>query len=259
MKKIKSLLILIVLFTIFVASVNAQALDNWVFGGNARINTISTSPTAATSMVNTLEGSSSISDSNGNLLFYTDGTNVWNRTNAIMPSVIPATGKLMGSSSSTTSSLIVPCDCNKYFIFTTDSTEHQYQNGLRYSVVDMNAPSGSGNGDVTSANNLLLPRSSEKIAAVAAPPSAGGGFWVVAHEIGTNRFFSYRIQANGNCTINPQSELNRISSVGKVFLGGGGNPSANFGQGEMKISPDGGKIAVAGTGWGNGSFIEVFR
>ena len=71
--------------------------------------------------INSGEGSSSISDSNGQLLFYTDGVTVWDKNNAVMQN---GTG-LMGNGSSTQSALIVPCTCDKYFIFTTDAAENQ--------------------------------------------------------------------------------------------------------------------------------------
>jgi hypothetical protein len=152
--------------------------------------------------------------------------------------------------SSTHSALIVPCTCNKYFIFTTDAAENQYANGLRYSVVDMMS---GATGDVVSKNTILLPKASEKIAGVRA---VGGGFWVVAHTIGDNRFFSYRVTADGDCKLNPQSA--RISAVGSNYLGG----TANFGQGQMKISPDGKFLAHAGLTYSIGapqSFVELFQ
>lgn len=154
---------------------------------------------------------------------------------------------LMGNSSSTHSALIVPCSCEKYFIFTTDAAENQYNNGLRYSVVDMTLNGGLGT--VTSQNNLLLPKASEKIAGI----SYGNGFWVVGHEMGTNRFFSYNITANSDCKLNPQAA--RISSVGAIYSGG----TAGFGQGQMKISPDGKLLAHAGLSYGPGSFVELFQ
>ena len=232
------------ILTVSVCPIHAQnAANNWISGRGFRIQfTPGPTPTALTT-INTGEGSSSISDSNGNLLFYTDGITVWNKNNLTMTN---GTG-LFGNSSSTHSALIVPCSCEKYFIFTTDAAETQYNNGLRYSVVDM-AQSG-GLGAVTSKNNLLLPKASEKVAGV----SYGNGFWVVGHEMGTNRFFSYNIVANSDCQLNPQAA--RISAVGATYSGG----TAGFGQGQMKISPDGKRLAHAGLSYGPGSFVELFQ
>jgi hypothetical protein len=63
---------------------------HWYFGNGAGlifdVSSGTVSPTsAAASTINTNEGCSSISDSNGNLLLYTDGRNVWDKNYQIMP------------------------------------------------------------------------------------------------------------------------------------------------------------------------------
>jgi hypothetical protein len=254
MKKITKVLFCLVIWAMLICSINAQnAAKNWFFGIRARINFNGGTPTAM--FVNTIatgEGSSSISDSNGNLLFYTDGVTVWDKNNSQMPNGFG----LFGNSSSTHSALIVPCNCNKYFIFTTDAAENQYNNGLRYSVVDMSGNNGLG--DVTSKNNPLLTpaviaRGSEKIAGIS---DGNGGFWVVGHTMGDNRFFSYHVLAGSNCTLNPQSDVTtKVSAVGSNYTGG----NAGFGQGQMKISPDGTRLAVAGLNSIGTSFVELFQ
>lgn len=163
--------------------------DNWFFGTNAWISFPQGggAPIAKSGgLLSTNEGSSSISDSSGNLLFYTDGVTVWNKNHQVMSN---GTG-LNGNSSSTHSALIVPCSCDKYLIFTTDAAEKDNKLGLRYSLVDMTK--NNGNGDVVGSKNVLLVApASEKIAAVR--DSAGTGFWVVGHGVGNNRFLSYHI------------------------------------------------------------------
>ncbi|MHA7943319.1 hypothetical protein ACJOV8_009625 [Formosa sp. 3Alg 14/1] len=60
---------------------------NWYFGEYAGINfNSSTNDVTAilNGQLNTKEGSSSISDANGNLLFYTDGITVYNKNHDIM-------------------------------------------------------------------------------------------------------------------------------------------------------------------------------
>jgi hypothetical protein len=222
-----------------------KAANNWYFGNHARINFNSGVPTATTvTTINTGEGCSAISDSNGNLLFYTDGMTVWDKNDA------PMTGGsgLDGDKSSTHSALIVPCSCDKYFIFTTDSTEHHYAKGLRYSIVDMTQNGGLG--AVTSKNNILLPNASEKVAGVA---DGSGGFWVAAHEMGNTSFYSYHIVAGSDCTLDPKLAI--ISKVGSSLSGGTGD----YGQGQMKFSPDGKWLAHAGLTYGPGSFVELFQ
>ncbi len=121
-------------------AVYSQRGNNWVFGGNAWINFSTTAPTAGTSAMNQQEGSSSISDLNGNLLFYSDGVTVWNAQHQVMPN---GTG-LPGHFSSTQSSMIVPFpgDLKRYYLFTMDVIGGS--NGLSYSVVNMDLDNGKG-------------------------------------------------------------------------------------------------------------------
>src|SRR5690349_6497672 len=58
----------------------------------------------AEGMIHTDEGSSAVSDSNGNLLFYTDGDTVWDRNHNMMPNGY----NLKGAYTSTQAALITP-------------------------------------------------------------------------------------------------------------------------------------------------------
>jgi hypothetical protein len=236
------------ILAISVCTINAQnAAKNWIFGQGAWID-FNNGPTAkAVTTINTIEGSSSISNSSGQLLFYTDGRTVWDKNNNPMPHGFG----LKGSTSSTHSALIVPCSCDKYLVLTTGDAEHQYADGLQYSVVDINAPSNPGLGDVVTKNVPLLSNASEKVSGVR--DASGAGLWVVGHEMGTNKFFSYHIVAGNDCSLNPQAAI--ISPVGAVYSGG----TAGFGQGQMKFSPDGKFLAHAGLSYGPGSFVELFQ
>lgn len=170
----------------FLGFAQAEA-SHWYFGNGAGIifdlntDTVSVT-TAAQNTINTSEGCSSIADFNGNLLFYTDGRNVWDKNHNIMPNAnYNADTGLMGDPSSTSSGLIVPKPGNpdQYYIFTVDEPHHQnafafpnqgpadqsgnsvpnydssgsvpnaddgFNNGLAYSLVDLSL--NSGNGDV---------------------------------------------------------------------------------------------------------------
>ena len=79
----------------------------WYFGQNAglQFDADAGTVTAITNgQLSTLEGCTSISDTDGNLLFYSDGRTVWNRNHQVMQN---GTG-LRGDESSTSSGLIVP-------------------------------------------------------------------------------------------------------------------------------------------------------
>ncbi len=262
-----TLLALVVLLPITAAQAQHEA-DNWIFGNNAGLTFSSTGPGPfnGTPQMTTQEGSSSISDQNGNLLFYTDGTKVWNKNHQLMPYSVNS--NLHGGGSSTQSALIVPwpdSECQRYFIFTVDqmgtsSTVPKNQK-LYYAVVDMQATTGSGLGDVTS-NTFLKDWVSEKLAAV--KDSSGTGFWVVAHGFhqpdATNpnppenkEFYAYHITSATTATnlfsANPPPPV--ISTAGTAHQTGSYQPSS----GQMKISPDGKLIACAV----NTGFVELLN
>ena len=138
----------------------AQGENNqWCFGNLCGLDFNSGSPVAFNSQVNTTEGSASIADASGNLLFYTDGITVWNQNHVAMPN---GTG-LSGGISSTQSAVIVqqPQTPGIYYIFTT--AEAQGAQGFCYSIVDMSLQAGLG--DVTTKNVQLFTPSAEKVCA----------------------------------------------------------------------------------------------
>ena len=175
--------------------------SHWYFGNGAGLifdtNTDTVSPTsAASSTINTNEGCSSISDSNGNLLFYTDGRNVWDKNHQIMSNANYNNGNgLLGDPSSTSSGLIIPRPGNpdNYYVFTVDEPHHNnawaypnqgpadvngntisqyddpgggggsvpngddgFNNGLNYSLVDLTMNGGNGDVVSTEKNRPLL-------------------------------------------------------------------------------------------------------
>lgn len=128
MKKILTLLIFSTTFAVFPQGEAA----NWFFGNGAGLNfdvaTGNVTPsTDAMTTISTNEGCSSISDSNGNLLFYTDGRTVWDANHQIMPNANYNSGTgLLGDPSSTSSGVIVPHpgNPNLFYIFTVDEPHH---------------------------------------------------------------------------------------------------------------------------------------
>ena len=119
--------------------------QNWAFGNGAGL-TFPTNPTArptATPIfpMNTDEGCTSISDQNGNLIFYTNGVAIWE---GITGTNIQVYNQLMGDISSTQSAIIVPDpnDSNQYYILTTDGSSglapHNHFDGILMNVSDAN-------------------------------------------------------------------------------------------------------------------------
>ncbi|NQX84330.1 MAG: T9SS type B sorting domain-containing protein [Flavobacteriaceae bacterium] len=184
-------LVLQIVFTLsFITHIFAQGESaNWIFGNGAKLTfNVDTgavnSTTAAQNTINTQEGCSSISDSDGNLLFYTDGRTVWNANYQIMLNADYNNGLgLLGDPSSTSSGVIVPHpgDADLYYVFTVDEPHHNnawafpnqgpadingnplntyeetygdnqtipenddgFNNGFNYSVIDMSLNGGLG-------------------------------------------------------------------------------------------------------------------
>jgi hypothetical protein len=119
--------------------------QNWVFseknGLKFDTNTPKPTPFSGTKIpqVNR-EGCASISDSNGNLLFYTNGVDVWDSANDVKN----PNNQLLGDASSTQSAIIVPVPNNsdEYYIFTTDGSVHNppfnHFNGVKINVTNWN-------------------------------------------------------------------------------------------------------------------------
>src|SRR5204862_3072102 len=124
--------------------------------------------------LNTLEGSASISDSLGKLLFYTDGITVWDKTHKIMSNGIG----LWGDMDATQSALIVKQPGrNIYYIFTVDAQAGALggYGGITYSIVDMKMNGGLGG--VSSKNNTLLTPTAEKVSGVV--HRNGNDVWII--------------------------------------------------------------------------------
>jgi large repetitive protein len=157
--------ILLIFLTLLINFFSFAQLQNanWCFGNNAKLSFNSLPPTASASSINlnvddcsVYSGSvdvASVSDNNGQLLFYTNGHKIWGKNNLVMSNG----NHLYSTSSQTTAHQYIcivqkPNHPNLYYIFNTSSgffnghcLGHE---GIYYSVVDMSL--NSGNGDVVS-------------------------------------------------------------------------------------------------------------
>jgi len=190
-------------------------------------------------------GVSTISDNSGQLLFYTNGMNVWNNNTYIM-----SNGEsLHGNNGATMSSLIVPNPQNskQYYVFTVDMyVPNYYTKGINYSIVNF-----SNNGsEVTSKNLPLLTENAQKVCAI--KHENGNDYWIVTHGFGDNKgewFYAYLLSDTINTT--PQE-----SHVGiKQTYIEGDMLTFNNEVGYMKGSPDGKKLALA---INHDGYVEVF-
>ncbi|MBO0937851.1 gliding motility-associated C-terminal domain-containing protein [Fibrella sp. HMF5335] len=199
----------------------------WFFGGNAGLDFQGGSPKALDNgKLNTIEGTSSIADTKGKLLFYTDGISVYDRNGNKMPSLIPNdTTKLGGNIRSTQSALIVPKPvCNGcdylYYVYTTAEIRGTRQ--LTYSVVDMRY--NKGNGAIIDRNIPVggTTPSTERSASVRNDRDTT--YWAITHDYGTNCF---RV-----------NHLTRAeSATAATYCVGTAHDTPQKGEGQMKVGP----------------------
>ena len=232
--KLQTVLLLSVVLSSQVSFGQKEA-NIWYFGKNAGLDFNGGAPVALTSgALNTSEGCSSISDTNGNILFYTDGITVYNKNHQTMTN---GTG-LLGNASSTQSALIVrkPVSYIIYYVFTVGEKGGPFN----YSIVDMSLSLGLGS--VTSKNNLILPSVAEKVTAISHANCMD--IWVITHRWNSDALYAYQLTSVGFDTIPV------ISNSGTNV---GGSTSNSIGQ--MKMSPDGNRLALA---WDNYDEAQLF-
>jgi len=250
--KIKSIFVIVFLVLVTPSFAQKEAAI-WYFGNNAGLDFNSGSPVALTNgQLDTAEGCASISDKNGNLLFYTDGSVVYNKLHQMMPNGYG----LLGHRSSTQSAIIVPKpnNPNVYYIFTVDqplpanvddnplNNEDPPNNGLNYSQVDLRLNNGLGDISNNEKNIHLITynpnnseevkfKCSEKITAV--QHGDGFSFWVVTHFKDT--FYSFKISNQG-------VDKKPVQTITSLNVPIGGYLSNAIGY--LKTSPNGKKIGI---------------
>lgn len=212
---------------------------HWYFGQGTGISFFTGIPQAVTQSQTTVyEACATLSDEQGNLLFYTNGESVWDRTHAVMPGACAACGTQLDASATTTQGALIvprPAGAGQYFVFTLDTPSGPNgpaYRGLRYSVVDLALRNGLGDVLPTARNVPVLPAGpggilTEKLAAVRHRNRRD--VWVVVHGMRTNLFYSYLVTAAG------VSATPVISQAGTL--------QTDFG-GPMKFSPNGQLLAV---------------
>ena len=209
----------------------------WYFGQYAGLDFNRYYPSPLTDgQINTREGVASISTEEGELLFYTDGTTIWNKNHQVM---MGGEG-LMGNTSSTQSSIVVPKpgDALKksYYIFTVDKVGENGLpgQGIHYTLVDMSKNFGLG--EVVTKNTLLFEPATEKITAV--KHFDNESYWIIGHALNSNTFKVYLLNRT---SVIPQPDQH-IGLSHDVNLNDRNDRGA---VGYMKSSPKGDYLAVA--------------
>ncbi|OCK49708.1 hypothetical protein BA768_07355 [Chryseobacterium sp. CBo1] len=161
--------------------------DHWYFGYKAAVNFSSAVPIALNNsqMFSAIEACGTASDANGKLLFYTDGSIIWNRDHEIM------NGGGLGLSGDWSSQQLAivkhPGNQNQYYIFTTGLNNPTSNSKIAYTVIDMSLGSSGLDGlplgkIVDNLRNVPVKDSNGnffKTEAITVVPTSSGDFWVL--------------------------------------------------------------------------------
>lgn len=207
---------------------------NWIFGNGVHLEFPGGGDPLAlpgvASAFQTNEGCATISDDNGDLLFYTDGSTLWDWNH------IPLYFSLGGDSSSTHSAIIVP----------------PAGGGVEYHVFAVGADTGSGPDAIM--HSTYTATSTGVVSQIAQPMSIGmipGGdaterlaatthadcdkYWVVAQIDATDQIVSFLVDRDAGTTpVRPSIVVSSVQASGAP---------GDLELGQMKFSPDGNHLA----------------
>ncbi len=238
------------LFPLAVTTANGQynipENNIWVFGYKSVLdfNSGSAVLSAPQELPGNSTGSAAVADSEGKLLFYTNGYNVWTKGGQVMPNgstIFPVVGRLSPFSGNQ-GALIVPVlgQADQYYVFSQEATSNSANdNGvsrLWYSVVDMTL--NNGEGDVVAGKKSILLDSALNGTMIAIPGKECN-IWVLTHAIDGNVFKAYNVTASGIAAEPVTSTLGTL-------------PPTAYKWGRMRISPDGKMLGLISTGNGGG-------
>ena len=227
----KNIIYILLFYNIVLFSQNETT--NWYFGQNAALNFDrgQLSVLNNSSMV-APAGCTSISDKNGDLLFYTNGETIWNKNHQIMEN-----GENLGGTPIYLQNSIIipkPGNDNIYYLIYTKSTLPAGTFGFFYAEIEFN--NTSPNGIVNYKNALFKSNVTPKITAV--HHKDGNKIWLAIYAKSSSttnaplsNIIIYEVTNNGlqiSGNIAPAQEL--FSNLG-----------------EIKFSPDGTKLAVSDT------------
>ncbi len=250
-KLAKALFGILVIASVSFEASGQKEFNNWFFGNGAALNFNSTCQSISGSDLYTDEGCASISDQNGQLLFYTNGVYIWDKDHK----KINKNNPLFGHKSATQSALITsnPANSDEYFVFTID--EKAGEKGLCYSLISIGGIQNikeeklennalrtpdlfSGKYDPTILKqNIALSKSvTEKLIAV--PHADQKSIWILTHQWNSNTFIAYHLNKNGKIK---DKVFSKAGSVHKNQSKS--NNSESIGQ--MKVSSDHKKIALS--------------
>ncbi|MFZ9847558.1 MAG: TolB family protein, partial [Flavobacteriales bacterium] len=240
-------------FTLICLSANVNAQNEvWYFGGwpskglglEFSGNTLIQRNNESTPFY--YEASSVVSDGSGNVLFYSNGNNIYDKTHNLMTNGGGIIGSdepagAQGSAPQGVVTVNMPGNPNIYYVFTTGDAFQLTNwggtnNGLHYNIVDLSV---GANGTVTSKNQVLLngvtTPTTESMFAIAGSCDTT---WIVTHGAGNNIFYAFALTSTG------VSNTPVTSTLGPTLVA-----NSEQSRGTIAFSPHGDRMAF-GSGWG---------
>ncbi len=170
--------------------------------------------------LSTIEGSSSIANTKGILLFYTDGITIYGKDGKPLKSLVPGDTStvqtpLGGNTRSTQSALIVPkptCRGCEYLYYVYTTSEIRGQKILNYSIVDMRQ--NGGKGAIVEKNIPVSSQGTEQSASVR--NDRDSTYWVITRVFGTNRFEIRHLTRNENPALTTYEGGQKIDSLAQA-------------------------------------------
>lgn len=241
MKKALLYLSLPLVFGALPAAGQYQLPENniWALEHKAGIDFTSGNPVAIETSILSSGAAASVCDGDGELLFYTSGDTVWNKSGEVMLNgaglIAPYTTLF-----SPAGALILPRPEHPehYYVFSLEYPRQAIfgdtiQSRLFYSLVDMNLDNGNG-GVVDSVKGRQLDSAlSAKMIGIPGEHCGTGGLWLLVHTNDTNQFKAYEITAEG------------ISADPVLSYAGHLTGFLSMMDGQMVVSPQGNRIAAA--------------
>jgi gliding motility-associated-like protein len=226
MKTLKTYWFLISLSILNSSNLFAQReADNWIFAQWAGLNFNSGQPAPWLPVDDgaSFDNGTIMSDSVGNLLFFSEGTKVWNRIGEIMDNGDNLLPGGPGAWDQSAISFPLPGSNTQYYLFIVSNWYSP--KGLYYSIIDMSL--GGGLGAVTAIKNIKLEAAfwaHDRL--FVTKTSTGDSYWVITRLYNDDRYASFLVDAQGVHTTPVYSS----TGIFRVFAGNDG--------GTIKISYD---------------------
>ncbi len=243
--------IFLILLSYYSCSIQAQQENIWVFGQRAGLDFSSGRPVAFESAISGFgEGCASVCDKDGKLLFYTEGTYVWDREGKPMPNGYKLTGlpanadQYTATSSTSQGALIVPLPGSPflYYIFSLTAVEAGADLGrLYYSIVDMRLNGGMGDVQPAGKGTLLDTLLTEHMAGVTGDRC---NIWIIVYSRKQQEFRAIEITASG---ISSQPAISKFNQQNGQYV-----------LGRINVSPNRKKLAIGRSLSSGGGSLELY-